>query len=203
MGGTAVHAAQYDEPCFTLDQRSNAGSIERTFDEVALPMSRPLPRFDLLRPMNDAQFLRHEALARKGSTGGAARRLLLAKRLDHRLLESTSGMGIDRGVNRFVADALVGIVWMHVAESGSNLLRRPASIDPLMMHMPVQRTAFAQLTTPCSADGEADRTRPPGLRRSAALPHSDYEPVREKPSKHCAPTAARSLACWFPADVRS
>ncbi|KWZ31252.1 hypothetical protein WS64_23405 [Burkholderia anthina] len=85
-------------------------------------MTGPLARFDCLGSMDDAQFFRDKALAGQRLAGVAAHRLLLAQGLDHRLLQAAAGMGINRRVDRFMTDALLGIIWMHLAKSGSNLL---------------------------------------------------------------------------------
>jgi hypothetical protein len=50
-------------------------------------------------------------------------------------------MCIDRGVDRFVAHALVSVVGMHGAQSGCNLLWRSAPIDQMIMDVLIQRGA--------------------------------------------------------------
>lgn len=82
-------------------------------------MPRPLPQFDLLGPMHDAQFHGHETTLGKAHASATARRLFLAQGIDHRLLEPAARMRVDRGVNHFVADALVGVVGVHPTKSGS------------------------------------------------------------------------------------
>ncbi|KVX80894.1 hypothetical protein WL08_12535 [Burkholderia ubonensis] len=143
--GAAVHAAQHDEACLALDQRAHTGTIEGAFDEVALPMPRPLPQLDLLRSMHDAQFLGHKAGTGKRRASTSTRGLFLAQGFNHRLLQFATRVGINGGVNRFVADSLFGIVGMHTTKSGSNLLRRPAPVDQPVMHMLIQRMADTQL----------------------------------------------------------
>lgn len=131
-----------------LHQRAHGGTVERSLDEVAFPMPRQLPQLNLLRPVNDAQRFGHESAASERGAPASTHGLFLAQCFDHRPLELASRMSVYRGVNRFVADALVGIVGIHTAKSGSNLLRRPAPIDQPVMHMPVQRAAGKQLVPP-------------------------------------------------------
>ncbi|VVE47585.1 hypothetical protein PSO31014_04457 [Pandoraea soli] len=146
LSRAAVHAAQHDETRLTLHQCAHAGAIKSAFDEVALPMSRPLPQFDLLGPIHDAQILGHETALSKARTPTPARRLFLAQGVDHRLLEPAARMRIDRGVNRFVADALVGFVGIHPTKSGSNLLRRPAPVDQPVMYVLIKLAAGNQFS---------------------------------------------------------
>ncbi len=113
-------------------------------------MSRQLPQFDLVRSVNDAQRFGYESAARERRVSASTHGLFLAQCFDHRLLECASRMSVYRRVNRFMADALVRIVGMHTAKSGSNLLRRPAPIDQPVMHMPIQCTASKQLAPPAA-----------------------------------------------------
>lgn len=56
------------------------------YDEIAFPVTGPLTCFDLFGPMDDAQFIRQETLARQRRASVAARRLLLVQGFDHCLL---------------------------------------------------------------------------------------------------------------------
>ncbi|MDC6284404.1 hypothetical protein [Ralstonia pseudosolanacearum] len=97
--------------------------MKAPFDEVAFPMPRQLPQLDLLG---------HESAARKRGAPASTHGLLLAQGFDHRLLEPASRMRVDRSVNRFVADTLVGTVGIHVAKFGSNPFRALPFIFPLI-----------------------------------------------------------------------
>ncbi len=86
-------------------------------------MPRQLPQLNRLGSVNDAQSLGHESASSKRGAPAPTHGLFLTQCVDHRLLEPPSRMRVYRGVNRFVADALVGVVGVHTAKFGGNLLR--------------------------------------------------------------------------------
>ncbi len=96
----------------------------------------------LFRPMDDTQLLRHPRALGSGRTAQAARRLVLTKRFHELLLQTTTRMRVDSGVDCFVAHALTWIIRMHGLELGSNLLGRPTIQNQVVTHLLKERTAF-------------------------------------------------------------
>ena len=111
--------------------------------------------------MHDAQGFRHRLATRQRRATPTANVLALAQRLDHAELQRSSRIGVNRGVNRLVADAAVGIVGMHHAQSGRNLLRRPTVIHQSVVNVLEQRRAFLQAPPTTTAQ----TTAAIGLRR--------------------------------------
>ncbi|KGR43572.1 hypothetical protein NX79_03405 [Xanthomonas vasicola] len=56
--------------------------------------------------------------------------------------QAAARIGVDRGIDRFVAHALGGIVWVQDLELGSNLLGRPALKDKIVAETLEQGTAL-------------------------------------------------------------
>ena len=144
-----------------LDDGADGRSVETAVDEVAFPVTRQQSLLDFLRAMHDAQGFRHRLATRQRRATPTANVLALAQRLDHAELQRSSRIGVNRGVNRLVADAAVGIVGMHHAQSGRNLLRRPTVIHQSVVNVLEQRRAFLQAPPTTTAQ----TTAAIGLRR--------------------------------------
>jgi len=113
-----------------LDYGADGGSVDTADDEVAFPVTRQQSLLDVLRAMHDAHGFRHRLATRQRRATPTANVRALAQRLDHAELQRSSRIGVNRGVHRLVADAAVGIVGMHHAPSGRDLLRRPSPTRP-------------------------------------------------------------------------
>lgn len=155
--------------------------LKNALDQVALRMFRPLPQFNFLSPVNNAQFLGHAARAGHARAPAAVRGLLLMQGFNHRLLEPSARVSINCRVDRFVTHALAGIVGMPAMKSRSDLLRRPAPIDQVIVDMLIQRTASG---TPCAdahnVRGACGTPPRPASRHSLVSSHRGYAPVRVK-----------------------
>ena len=124
-------------------------AIEATLDEVPLPMPRQQTLLDILGTMHDTQRFRDGLpLGQRGSATAPARRFALPQRIEHALLERTTRMRVDAGVDRLVADLATGILGVHDPQSRCYLLRRPARIKQTIMDEFVQRRASRQLGAP-------------------------------------------------------
>lgn len=78
------------------------------------------------RAMDDTQLLRNPCPLGCRRAAQTSLRLALPKRFHPLFLQPSARVGIDAGENSLVADALAGIVRVHVARLGSNQLGRPA-----------------------------------------------------------------------------
>jgi len=75
----------------------------------------------------------------------------IAIRLDHRCLQLATRPRIDRGIDRLVADAAIGIIGMHAPEFARDLFRRSAQMQQLTMDPNMQRAAFDQPAGPATS----------------------------------------------------
>ena len=92
----------------------------------------------------DADHLGQLAPAVFTATARAACALALAQQGDELAAQLTTGIGIDRVVERLMAHTLGGIIRMHAPQCAGNLLRRPAAQQQIGDHMP-QRPVGMQL----------------------------------------------------------
>lgn len=105
-------------------------------------------RLDLLRAVDNPQGFRDHGAARERCAPASPRGLGLPQRFDHGRLQAAPGMRVDRGVDRFVADAASGIIRFHGLQPARDLLRRPAEMNKPVTDPAVEPATLDQLARP-------------------------------------------------------
>lgn len=103
------------------------------------------------------------ALGQRRTTASARR----TQRLDHALLQRTARMRVDRGMDRFMVDVSGRIIRMYAAQSGGDLLWRPAVLD-----QPVVDVLMQRLLRVCAGEHTADDAS-----ETPSPPSSDRKPA--------------------------
>lgn len=135
-----VHLHQHQVPTGAFRQRTDGRGVGLTLDEVAFPMPRHQPVFNLRRAHMNTDHLGDLAAPIRATRARPARRLALAQTDDQLLTQLTHWQGIDRVVDRLATD--VGISearYVHVAQLAGNLFGR----QTLTQHMNHQFEALA------------------------------------------------------------
>ena len=141
----AIHLAQDHETGLSLDQRSNTRAVERTLDQIALPMPRYQSLSHFLRAMDNTKLLGHPGALGSCCAPAPTRWLALAQRLYQFLLQPASGMGVDAaymvswltrwaGSSGCIKRSLTAICWgdqRYKHKAVMNALEQRASLNDL------------------------------------------------------------------------
>ena len=134
-----VHLHQHQVATGALHQRAYRRGVGLTLDQVALPMPRHQPVFDLWRAHVNADHLRNLAAPIHAARARSARRLALAQADDQLLAQLADRQGIDRVVDRLSTDVGISEAGnVHAAQLAGNLFRR----QTLTQHMGHQLEAL-------------------------------------------------------------
>ena len=135
-----VHLHQHQVATGALHQRAYRRGVGLTLDQVALPMPRHQPVFDLWRANMNADHLRDLAAPIHATRARPARRLALAQADDQLLAQLADRQGIDRVIDRLTTDVGISEVgYGHAAQLAGNLLGR----QTLTQHVGHQFEALA------------------------------------------------------------
>ncbi|VQG03386.1 Uncharacterised protein [Streptococcus pneumoniae] len=135
-----VHLHQHQVATGALHQRAYRRGVGLTLDQVALPMPRHQPVFDLWRAHMNADHFRDLAAPIHATRARPARRLALAQADDQLLAQLADRQGIDRVIDRLTTDVGVSEVgYGHAAQLAGNLLGR----QTLTQHVGHQLEALA------------------------------------------------------------
>ena len=135
-----VHLHQHQVATGAFHQRTDGRGVGLTLDEVAFPMPRHQPVFNLRRAHMNTDHLGDLAAPIHATRARPARRLALAQTDDQLLTQLTHWQGIDRVVDRLATDVGISQVgYVHAAQLAGNLLGR----QTLTQHMGHQFEALA------------------------------------------------------------
>ena len=135
----AAHLGQHHEAAAALDQRADRRTIAGALDQIALPVARDQPVFDLGRAHVDALPVRNLAPPVLTAAARLARAATLSQAGDELLAQLASRGHVDRAVDGLVRHPVVRPIGEGPRQYPGDLLRRPARQQQLMDHRPQRR----------------------------------------------------------------